>query len=137
MGTKVTVNCANGYQPVGGHSVVSCDSQGHWMPNSPDCAVVPASANIGAEVGGAIAGVVLILAAIVITAIVVWKLAMYIGRKRGFGPVSIHVEDENVNLFPDDDDEHLDFHDKDDEPLYRPGSDDDVAPLDLGETKSS
>ena len=32
--------------------------------------------------------------------------------------------------------EHLDFHDKDDEPLYRPGNDDDVAPLDLGETKS-
>ena len=29
---------------------------------------------------------------------------MYIGRKRGFGPVSVHVEDENVNLFPDDDD---------------------------------
>ena len=40
-------------------------------------------------------------------------------------------------FFPPKHTEHLDFHDKDDEPLYRPGNDDDVAPLDLGETKSS
>ena len=36
-GTKVTVSCASGYQPVGGHSVITCNSQGHWMPNPPAC----------------------------------------------------------------------------------------------------
>ena len=36
-GTVVIVTCQNGYQPVGGHSVVTCNSQGHWEPNPPDC----------------------------------------------------------------------------------------------------
>jgi len=36
-GTVVLVTCHNGYQPVQGHSVAFCNSQGHWDPNPPDC----------------------------------------------------------------------------------------------------
>jgi len=96
-------------------------------------------ANIGPVVGGAIVGVVVLLVIIVVAAIIIWRV--YFWRKHsGFTPVSVHVQDENVNLFADDDDdEHgLSSHDKDDEPLYHPrDDDDDVAPLDISDTKPS
>ena len=37
-GTVTIVTCQTGYQPVGGHSVITCNSQGHWDPNPPACA---------------------------------------------------------------------------------------------------
>jgi len=94
--------------------------------------------NIGPVVGGAIVGVVVLLVIIIVAAIIIWRVRFW-RKHRGFTPVSVHVEDENVNLFADEDaDEHgHGSHDKDDEPLYHPKDDDDIAPLDISDAKTS